>query len=50
MDERMKLGFHRIGRPFEDSVNLGIGLIAVWAVIVWTIAIAGALGFTATIW
>lgn len=49
MDERMRLGFHRIGRPLEDSVNLGIGLIAEWAVIVWTIAIAGALGFTATV-
>jgi hypothetical protein len=49
MDERMKLGFHRLGRPFEDGVNLGIGLIAAWAVLVWTIAIAGALGFTAMI-
>lgn len=46
MDTRMKLGFHRLGRPFEDGVNLGIGLIVAWAVVVWTIAIAGALGFT----
>ena len=45
----MKLGFHRLGRPFEDGVNLGIGLVAAWAILVWTIAIAGALGFTAMV-
>lgn len=46
MDSELKLGFHRLGRWFEDEVNLGVAMVIAWAVTVWLISIAAALSVT----
>jgi len=40
MDEELKLGFHRLGRPLEDPVNMGLALVVAWALVVLTVTIA----------
>ena len=45
----MKLGLHRLGRWLEDDVNMGIALVVVWAVGVWLVSIAVALGTGTTL-
>jgi hypothetical protein len=42
MTKELRLGFHRLGRWLEDPVNLGVGLVAAWAIVVLTVAIPGA--------
>jgi hypothetical protein len=40
MDKELKLGFHRLGRPLEDPVNMGLALVVAWALVVLTVTIA----------
>jgi hypothetical protein len=44
MDEELKLGFLRLGKWFEDPVNMGVGLVFAWAIIALSVAIALAMG------
>jgi hypothetical protein len=49
MDEELKLGFHRLGRTFEDAVNLGLALVGAWAIAVLLVALAAAISLPTTI-
>jgi hypothetical protein len=43
MDNELKLGFLRLGRPLEDPVNMGIAFVCVWAIVALPLVIALAL-------
>jgi hypothetical protein len=43
MDNELKLGFLRLGRPLEDPVNMGIAFVCAWAIVALPLVIALAL-------
>jgi hypothetical protein len=44
MSDDLRLGFHRLGRWFEDGLNMGVGIALAWAAVVLILAIATAAG------